>query len=110
MTRPDFKALSPSIEKEDLKYTFKRSGALLAANPNDTSEMHAMMVYIRLFSVAGLVSKHKLSYKKLEEVVRLLIGQHVLMAAHPYLKGEGGGLNATYFEKTQLCGLFLRQQ
>ena len=73
MTRPDFKSLIPSIEKEDWKYTFKRSGALLAWNPNDTSEMHAMMVYIRLFSGAGLVSKHKLSYKKLEEAVRPLM-------------------------------------
>lgn len=86
LTRSDFKLLIPSIEKEDWKYTFKRSGALLAANPKDSSEMHAMMVYIRLFSGEGLVSKHKLSYKKLEEAVRPLIGQHVLMAAQSLRK------------------------
>lgn len=51
VTRSDFKSLIPSIEKEDWKYVFKRSGALLEANPRDSSEMHAMMVYIRLFSV-----------------------------------------------------------
>ncbi|MCX8486711.1 MAG: hypothetical protein ORN53_05985, partial [Crocinitomicaceae bacterium] len=43
VTRSDFKSLIPSIEKEDWKYVFKRSGALLEANPRDSSEMHAMM-------------------------------------------------------------------
>ncbi len=61
--------------------------------------MYAMMVYIRLFSGAGLVSEHKLSYKKLEEAVRPFIGQHVLMAAHPFVNGQGGGLNTTYVDK-----------
>lgn len=90
VTRSGFKSLIPSIEKEDWKYVFKRSGALLEANPTDSSEIHAMMVYIRLFSGAGLVSEHKLSYKKLEEAVRSFIGRHVLMAAHPFLNGQGG--------------------
>lgn len=61
--------------------------------------MHVMMVYIRLFSGAGLVSEHKLSYKKLEEAVRPFIGQQVLMAAHPFVNGQGGGLNTTYVDK-----------
>lgn len=34
VTRSDFKSLIPSLEKEDWKYVFKRSGALLEANPN----------------------------------------------------------------------------
>ena len=63
VTRSDFKSLIPSIENEGWKYVFKRSGALLEANPTDSSEMHAMMVYIRLFSGAGLVSQGKMSYK-----------------------------------------------
>ena len=49
--------------------------------------MNAMMVYIRLFSGAGLVSEHKLSYKKLEEAVLPFIGQQVLMAAYPFVNG-----------------------
>ena len=73
VTRSDFKSLFPSIEKEDWKYVFKRSGALLEANPTDSSEMHAMMVYIRLFSGAGLVSQGKMSYKKLKEEVMPLV-------------------------------------
>ncbi|MFM6933857.1 MAG: hypothetical protein ACKOXP_00290 [Flavobacteriales bacterium] len=99
VTKSDFQEIIPYLEKEDWKFTFKRSGALLAANPTDSSDLHAMMVYIRLYSGAGLVSEHKLSYKKLADAVRPLIGQYVLMAAHPYAKGEAGGLNVTYVEK-----------
>ena len=34
VTRSDVKSLIPSLEKEDWKYVFKRSGALLEVNPN----------------------------------------------------------------------------
>jgi hypothetical protein len=54
ITRADFQQLIPDLEKEDWKPVYKKSGALLAANPSDSSEMHAMMVYIRLFSGAGV--------------------------------------------------------
>jgi hypothetical protein len=37
--------------------------------------------------------------KRLEELVRPLIGQHVLMVAHLYVQVEGVELNETYFEK-----------
>lgn len=95
----DFKSLIPYLEKEDWKYTFKHAGEFLAANPNDSSEMHAMMVYIRLFSGAGLVSQKKMSPKKLMVAISPCIGQKVMMSAHPFVKGEGGGLNCTRFEK-----------
>lgn len=98
VTRSDFKSLIPSIEKEGWKYVFKRSGALLEANPTDSSEMHAMMVYIRLFSGAGLVNQGKMSYKKLKEEVMPLVEQNILMAAHPLIKKEGA-LNTTSFSK-----------
>ena len=98
ITRADFQQLIPDLEKEDWKTVYKKSGALLAANPSDSSEMHAMMVYIRLFSGAGLVSEGKMSYKKLETEVKPLVGQKILMAAHPYIKRDGA-LNATNFSK-----------
>ena len=98
ITRADFQQLIPDLEKENWKPVYKKSGALLAANLNDSSEMHAMMVYIRLFSGAGLVSEGKLSYKKLETEVQPLVGQKILMAAHPYIKRDGA-LNATNFSK-----------
>lgn len=99
VTYADFKSLIPYLENEDWKYTFKHAGELLEANPNDSSEMHAMMVYIRLFSGAGLVSQKKMSFKKLELAILPLVGQKVMMSAHPYVKGEGCGLNCTRLEK-----------
>ena len=35
----------------------------------------------------------------MEEAVRPFIGQHVLMAAHPFVNGQGGGLSTTYVDK-----------
>jgi hypothetical protein len=96
VTRADFQQLIPYLKKEDWKPIYKKSGALLASNPGDTSEMHAMMVYIRLFSGAGLVSQGKMRYKKLKEEVMPLVGQEILMAAHPFIKKEGA-LNTTSF-------------
>lgn len=98
VTRADFLELIPYLKKEDWKPVFKKSGTLLAANPEDSSDMHAMMVYIRLFSGAGLVSEGKLTYKKLKEQVMPLVGQEILMAAHPYIKKEGL-LNTIDFSK-----------
>jgi hypothetical protein len=98
VTSADFQELIPYLEKEDWKPVYKKSGTLLLANPTDSSEMHAMMVYIRLFSGAGLVSEGKMSYKKLEADVKPLVGQKILMAAHPYIKRDGT-LNATNFSK-----------
>ena len=71
VTSADFQELIPYLEKEDWKPVYKKSGTLLLANPTDSSEMHAMMVYIRLFSGAGLVSEGKMSYKKLEADVKI---------------------------------------
>jgi len=98
ITRADFQQLIPDLKKEDWKPVYKKSGALLTANPSDTSEMHAIMVYIRLFSGAGLVSEGKMSYKKLKEEVMPLVEQNILMAAHPFNKKEGS-LNSTSFSK-----------
>lgn len=61
--------------------------------------MYAMMVYIRLFSGAGLVSQKKMSAKKLDVAILPLIGQKVMMSAHAYIKDEVGGLNSTIFNR-----------
>lgn len=98
VTRTDFLELIPYLKKEDWKPVFKKSGTLLAANRQDSPDMHDMMVYIRLFSGAGLVSEGKLTYKKLKEQVMPLVGQEILMAAHPYIKKEGL-LNTIDFSK-----------
>jgi hypothetical protein len=98
ITHADFQQLIPDLKKEDWKPVYKKSGALLTANANDSSEMHAMMVYIHLFSGAGLVSEGKMSYKKLKEEVVPLVGQNILMAAHPFNKKEGS-LNSTSLSK-----------
>ncbi|MEI8117456.1 MAG: hypothetical protein WCH03_07945 [Flavobacteriia bacterium] len=42
ITRVDFQQLIPDLEKENWKPVYKKSGALLAANVNDSSELNIL--------------------------------------------------------------------
>jgi hypothetical protein len=94
LTYTDFKNLIPSLNQEDWKVAYKKSGALLDRSLRDTSEIHAMVVYIHLYAGAGMVANGKMSHQKLRKEVLRFRGQRILMSAHPITNKEGA-LNQT---------------
>ncbi len=97
LTYHDFKSLLPALNQEDWKSAYKASGKLLASAENDTSEMHALVVYIHLYAGAGLVAQRQMSYKKLKKDVFCYLGQKIIMPAHP-ISNKDGALNQTKLE------------
>ncbi len=89
LTREDFSGLIPYLKTEDWKSAFKQSAKLLKSAPADTSDYHAMILYINIFSAAGMVSEGKMSFKELEEKVMKFKGQKIIMPSHPVTRKDG---------------------
>lgn len=95
----DFKSLIPYLKTEDWKSAFKVSSKLLKSADKDTSEFHAIILYINIFSAAGMVTENQMTYKKLEKNVMKYQGQKIIMAAHPVTTRDGA-LSQIKFEVT----------
>jgi hypothetical protein len=85
----DFKSLIPYLKTEDWKSAFKESGKLLKSADKDTSEFHAIILYINIFSAAGMVSENQMTYKEIEKNVMKFQGQKIMMSAHPVTTKDG---------------------
>ena len=100
ITYDDFKGLIPYLQSEDWKSAFKQSSKLLKSANNDTSDIKAIILYINIFSAAGMVSEGEMTYKELEKNVMKYKGQKIIMAAHPVLPGGKSGMNQIAFKST----------
>lgn len=100
ITYEDFKSLLPDLQEENWKGAFKKSSKLLSNAIADTSEFKAIVIYINIFSAAGMVSEGKMSYKKLKKHVVQYEGQKILMSAHPIASSENNTLRKTHFSET----------
>ena len=89
LTHEDFGRLMPSIKQENWKSTFDESSKLLYREPNDTSDYHAIILYIHIFSGAGLVSQKQMSYKTLKDSILKDQGQRIIMPSHPITYKDG---------------------
>ncbi|TCC89195.1 hypothetical protein EZ428_15955 [Pedobacter frigiditerrae] len=98
LTYDDFKSLIPYLKTEDWKSAFKESSKLLTAE-KDTSDFHAIILYINIFSAAGMVTENQMSYKELEQNVMKFQGQKIIMPAHP-VTTKDGALSQLKFEVT----------
>lgn len=96
ITYEDFKSLIPYLRTEDWKTAFKESSKLLQTADKDTSDFKAIVLYINIYSAAGMVSAGQMTYKELEKNVVKFQGQKIVMSAHPVAHDNGGALNATY--------------
>jgi hypothetical protein len=83
LTDNDFNSLIPSLQKEDWKTAFTLSSKLLKSNKDDTSGYHAKILYINIFSAAGMVAAGDMSYGTLTKSIMKYQGQKVIMAYHP---------------------------
>ena len=95
----DFNSLIPYLKTEDWKSAFKESSKLLKSTDKDTSEFHAIILYINIFSAAGMVTKNQMTYKELEKNVMKFQGQKIIMSAHP-VTSKDGALSQLKFEIT----------
>ena len=95
----DFKSLIPYLKTEDWKSAFKESGKLLKSADKDTSEFHAIILYINIFSAAGMVTENQMTYKELGKNVMKYQGQKIIMPAHP-VTSKYGAFRQLKFERT----------
>lgn len=97
LTHDDFVSLIPALKQENWKSVFKESTKLLKENENDTTEYHAIILYINIFSAAGMVSEGQMSYAELEKNIMKFEGQKVILPAHP-VTTRVGALGQIKFE------------
>jgi hypothetical protein len=89
LTHDDFTSLIPYLKTEDWKSAFKESAKLLKSEEKDTSEYHAIILYINIFSAAGMVTEEQMTYKELEKNIMKFQGQKIIMSAHPVTLKDG---------------------
>ncbi|MDP4208909.1 MAG: hypothetical protein Q8928_08860 [Bacteroidota bacterium] len=96
VTYEDFKGLIPYLKTEDWKSAFQESSKLLKAADHDTSDFKAIVLYVNIFSAAGMVVNEQMTYKELENNIMQFKGQKIIMSAHP-LTIKDGSLNCLKF-------------
>lgn len=89
VTYDDFRSLIPYLQKEEWKPAFEESSKLLQSAEKDTSEFKAIVLYINIFSAAGMVTEGKMTYDKLEKNIMRHKGQKIIMSAHPVTTRDG---------------------
>jgi hypothetical protein len=101
----NFKSVIPLLQKEDFKAAFEKTSELLQAAPNDSSNLHGIILYMNIYSAAGLVTKDQMTAKDFSENANKYIGQRIVMSAHPCIDSSAHGYNSlqfgTHFDKFQ---------
>ncbi|MBK6901469.1 MAG: hypothetical protein IPH04_01310 [Saprospirales bacterium] len=100
ITYDDFRSLIPYLKTEDWESVFNQSSKLLRFADNDTSELKAIVLYINIFSAAGMVTEGQMTYEELELKVMKFQGAKIIMAGHPVSKMKGNTIRQTYFSST----------
>jgi len=92
----DFQGLIPYLQTENWKRAFKTSSKLLVSTESDTTDLKAIVMYMNIYSAAGLVSQGKMTYDELEKKIMKFQGQKIVMPSHPITKNTGS-LNCLHF-------------
>lgn len=95
----DFKSIIPYLQIEDWKMAFKESSKILSAAETDTSEFKAIVLYMNIFSAAGMVSKEQMTFDELSENIMKYQGQKIIMSGHQ-VTTEQGALKKLLFTVT----------
>ncbi|MEI6852607.1 MAG: hypothetical protein WCL06_07170 [Bacteroidota bacterium] len=82
LTSDDFHKLTPYLKAREWKSAFDQSSHMLKTHAKDTSDYHAKIVYINIFSAAAMVSESQMSYERLTKAVMKFVGQKIIMAYH----------------------------
>lgn len=103
----DFKSVIPFLQKEDFKGAFDKTSQLLASTQNDSSDLHGIVVYMNIFSAAGMVTLDQMTHANFLKNANKFVGQKIVMSAHPCIDSSSQGYNSLKFVTVdgQLQGL-----
>jgi hypothetical protein len=108
LTYDDFKEVIPFLQKEDFKGAYEKTSKLLKSTENDSSDLRGIVTYMNIFSATGMVTLDQMTYEEFEIATKKLIGQYVVMSAHPCIDSSSKGFNSIQFltnDKGQLEGM-----
>ena len=101
----DFKSVIPLIQKEDFKAAYKKTSELLLVASNDSSDFHGIVMYMNIYSAAGMVSKDQMTADEFSKNANQYIGHRIVMSAHPCKDSAVQGFNllkfGVFFDKFQ---------
>lgn len=97
ITYEDFKEVIPFLQSEDFKGAYKKTSELLKSTTNDSSDLRGIVTYMNIFSATGMVAVGQMSYEEFEKATKELIGQYVVMSAHPCIESSAKGFNSIQF-------------
>ncbi len=97
ITYDDFKSLIPYVQQEDYKEAFQRSAKALSGTQNDSSDLRGIVTYLNIYSAAGMVTMHQMSYPGFQKNAGKFIGQLLVMAAHPCVDSSANANNSLKF-------------
>jgi hypothetical protein len=97
ITYDDFKTVIPFLQKEDFKSAFEKTNQLLSSTQNDTSDLRGIVTYMNIFSAAGMVSLDQMTYDDFSRNADKLVGQYLVMSAHPCIDSSAQSFNSLKF-------------
>lgn len=60
ITYEDFRAVIPFLQKEDFKGAFEKTNQLLRGTQNYSLSMRGIVMYMNIFSAAGMVAQNQM--------------------------------------------------
>ncbi|TWI78303.1 hypothetical protein IQ13_3985 [Lacibacter cauensis] len=93
----DFKSVIPFLQKEDFKGAFDKTSQLLSSTQNDSSDLRGIVIYMNIFSSAGMVTLDQMSHADFLKKANKYVGQRLVMSAHPYIDSSAHGYNSLQF-------------
>jgi hypothetical protein len=97
ITEEEFKSIIPDLNAGRYEPAFIKAKMLLATRVNDSSDLRGIVGYITLFAGAGAVSQEKMTHDDLRTWARSLVGQRLVMPAHPCVDSARNSFNALRF-------------
>jgi hypothetical protein len=101
----DFKSVIPFMQKEDFKAVFKKTSELLQSAPDDSSDIHGIIIYMNIYSSAGMVAKDQMTSADFSKNANKFMGRRIVMSAHQCEDSTKLGYNllefGTHFDKFQ---------
>ncbi len=103
----DFKSIIPFLQKEDFKGAFDKTTQLLNSTQSDSSDLHGIVVYMNIFSAAGMVTLDQMTHADFLKKANKFVGQRIVMSAHPCIDSSSQGYNSLKFvtQDGQLQGM-----
>ncbi|HEY9046761.1 MAG TPA: hypothetical protein VIN08_12740 [Ohtaekwangia sp.] len=105
ITHDDFETVIPYLQREDFKGAFEKTRELITTTRDDSSDVRGIVIYMNIFSAAGMVTQDLMTHDDFLTNAYTHIGQRIVMPAHPCVDSSSLVYNTlkfiTYEGKTQ---------